>query len=470
MPPTISEIHNARAPKLWNILCCPLVSTIGNLCRSINIYLIPCIRVLAFRCVHRVWGKLCCCFSWPYEDDSFFGAEALGSHGDGEISALQMEKETDWIRAHELKSFKGKRPQLFEGLIEPNDLCQGAVGDCWLVAAFACASEFPDAVRRMFVTREYNPRGLYKVRIYDPIKKKFVVVIVDDRIPCKKGTKRPRFMSPNGNELWAIILEKAYAKFCGSYAALDGGFVLWGWHSFTGDNVFQMSKKNDKKKSHWAREDMVAVKDKNDKRACGFTKTKEHYKNDQLWTLLKKYDRQKALMSASIGKMDYRETDGPSGEQMLEREGLVAGHAYSVIQAREVTDGVIGTGPSFKLLQLRNPWGTFEWKGAWSDKSSEWKKHPGIKKKLHFVDADDGAFWMTFEDFVNIYTRVNVCDRTTTNDASLDVNEDDGACGIVKGFCCGCTKFWLCCHGLRNLYGHQTTDETLDAKEGCCMV
>ena len=33
------------------------------------------------------------------------------------------------VRAHELNAFKGKRPQLFEGKIEPNDLCQGAVGD-----------------------------------------------------------------------------------------------------------------------------------------------------------------------------------------------------------------------------------------------------------------------------------------------------------------------------------------------------
>ena len=137
-----------------------------------------------------------------------------------------MEAQTDWVRAPELKAFRGKRPQLFEGEIEPSDLCQGAVGDCWLVAAFACASEFPDAIRRMFVTQEYNPRGLYKVRIFDPIKKKFVIVVVDDRIPCKKGTKKPRFMSPNGNELWAIILEKAYAKFCGSYAALDGGVSI----------------------------------------------------------------------------------------------------------------------------------------------------------------------------------------------------------------------------------------------------
>jgi hypothetical protein len=41
---------------------------------------------------------------------------------------------------------------------------------------------------------------------------------------------------------------------------------------------------------------------------------------------------------------------------------------------------------------------------------------------------------MTFEDFKNIYTRINVCDRTTVNDASLDVNENDGSCGIIKGF------------------------------------
>jgi calpain-15 len=83
-------------------------------------------------------------------------------------SAKQFEKETDWIRAEHLHAFKGKRPQLFEGEIEPDDLCQGAVGDCWLVAAFACASEFPHVIRHMLLTKEYNPRGLYKVRIYDP--------------------------------------------------------------------------------------------------------------------------------------------------------------------------------------------------------------------------------------------------------------------------------------------------------------
>ena len=288
-----------------------------------------------------LWRYLCCCFGWPYEDDEFFGAKALGDHSANDPNketAKQMEKDTDWVRAQDLESFRGKRPQLFEGEIEPNDLCQGAVGDCWLVAAFACASEYPDMIRHMFLTKEYNPRGIYKVRIYDPQAEKWVVVKVDDRIPCHKGTLTPRFMKPQGNELWAIILEKAYAKFAGSYAQLDGGFVLWGWLSMTGDNVFQMSLGKDRR---WIREDMVAMvdkKDPSDKRACGFRTTKEKYSSDQLWTLLKKYDKQKALISASIGKSEYGPNDGPSGEQMMEQAGLVAGHAYSVIQARVVTE------------------------------------------------------------------------------------------------------------------------------------
>lgn len=224
MLPTIKEIHTARAGTCWNILCCPLVSTIGNLWRSIQIYLLPCVGILWFRCINCLWGSFCCCFRWPYEDTAFIGATALGDHP--KQSGREMEADTDWVRAKDLKGISGKRPQLFEGEIEPSDLCQGAVGDCWLVAAIACMAEFPDAIRRLFVTAEYNPRGLYKVRIFDPVKEKFVIVTVDDRIPCKKGTTTPRFMSPNGNELWAIILEKAYAKFCGSYAALDGGVSL----------------------------------------------------------------------------------------------------------------------------------------------------------------------------------------------------------------------------------------------------
>jgi len=413
-----------------------------------------------------------------YEDDSFFGAKALGD-GDEE-SGQSMEADTVWVRAHELEMFGGETPHLFEGEIEPSDLCQGAVGDCWLVAALASASEHPDSVRSLFQVREYNPRGRYKVKIYDPLLKKFVYITVDDRIPCKKGTKKPRFMSPNGKELWAIMIEKAYAKWAGSYSKLDGGFVLWLWHSMTGDNVFQMSKNDD---GSWYREDMVILDEKDDKRACGFRKTKETFTSDDIWTLLKKYDEQKALLSGSIGKTQYGQFSGPNGEQLLEGEGLAAGHAYSILAAVDVTNtpqvglgdlkvdvDITGNAKHHKLLKLRNPWGTFEWKGDWSDKSKLWKENPHIAKKLEFEDSDDGCFWMSYEDFSGVYTRINVCDRTTTGDASLDTREDMGTCGLWAGCICGCAEYWLLCKGFRNLYfGHKSTTETLDTREKRCF-
>jgi hypothetical protein len=161
---------------------------------------------------------------------------------------------------------------------------------------------------------------------------------------------------------------------------------------------------------------------------------------------------------------------------MLEKEGLVAGHAYSVISSMELSETITGglpkpNGKTFKLMKIRNPWGSYEWKGNWSDKSKLWKKHPSIAKQCHFVKADDGIFWMEFKDFKKVYTRLNICDRDTARDASLDVNEDKGCLGIFAGFCCGCAKFWCLCQGFRNLYfSHESTDETLDTKEKCCWI
>ena len=39
--------------------------------------------------------------------------------------------------------------------------------------------------------------------------------------------------------------------------------------------------------------------------------------------------------------------------------GLVSGHAYTLVQAKQTKDG-------HKLVELRNPWGDFEWNGDWS--------------------------------------------------------------------------------------------------------
>ena len=70
------------------------------------------------------------------------------------------------------------------------------------------------------------------------------------------------------------------------------------------------------------------------------------------------------------------------------------------------------------LIKLRNPWGNHEWLGAYSDCSDLWTDT--MKRELHYVDADDGTFWMSFEDFQKYYT-------------DIDVARSKGKVGQLKG-------------------------------------
>ena len=147
----------------------------------------------------------------------------------------------------------------------------------------ACAAEHPGAIRKVFVTKEYNPRGKYLVRLFDPDAKAWVTVRVDDRIPCRKGTKEPLFMKCHGHELWAMLLEKAFAKLCGSYTCLDGGWAVWGWRVLTGDHVFRLKYGDD---GAWTRFDFVAKRPKSggkDGIGGAFYATSEKHSSKQAW-------------------------------------------------------------------------------------------------------------------------------------------------------------------------------------------
>ena len=47
-------------------------------------------------------------------------------------------------------------------------------------------------------------------------------MIVDDLIPCMKGTNQPFFAKPSGKECWVMVLEKAWVKMFGNYMNAEG--------------------------------------------------------------------------------------------------------------------------------------------------------------------------------------------------------------------------------------------------------
>ena len=54
-------------------------------------------------------------------------------------------------------------------------------------------------------------------------------------------------------------------------------------------------------------------------------------------------------------------------------------------------------------MQLRNPWGDFEWKGNWSDESDLWTED--TKAQVDFKD-EDGLFWMSLEDMMKYFSHI----------------------------------------------------------------
>lgn len=41
---------------------------------------------------------------------------------------------------------------LFEGEIEPNDIKQGHLGDCYFLTSLSSLAEWPDRIRRLFIS------------------------------------------------------------------------------------------------------------------------------------------------------------------------------------------------------------------------------------------------------------------------------------------------------------------------------
>lgn len=121
----------------------------------------------------------------------------------------------------------------------------------------------------------------------------------------------------------------------------------------------------------------------------------EEFKED-LWKKLTFADERGWIMCAGTPGVDnYTEKGGAR-----KTGGIVPGHAYSVIGCKEYKN--------IRLMKVRNPWGQFEWEGAWSDKSNKWTQEM-IDAFQPSFDVNDGTFWISFKDFLSYFCSITVC-------------------------------------------------------------
>jgi hypothetical protein len=107
-----------------------------------------------------------------------------------------------------------------------NDIKQGQTGDCWMMASLATvAQKDPELIKRMI---QQNPDGSYTVTFKEKVPGLFPETYVDKKVNVQPNF--PNNLSQPGDanrygkgEIWAQIIEKAYAKYKGGYDKINGG-------------------------------------------------------------------------------------------------------------------------------------------------------------------------------------------------------------------------------------------------------
>jgi hypothetical protein len=186
------------------------------------------------------------------------------------------------------------------------------------------------------------------------------------------------------------LLEKAFAKLHGSYFALEAGTAKEALGVLTGlpteVSLSQLCYCSD----ICVRQDISEIHIRDGEKSIA---------DDMLFAKIASWHQAGFMLCAACGH-----TQVPV--EQYKRMGLNHAHAYGILSVQPV-----GPGPQNMLIKLRNPWGSGEWKGPWSDAAKEWTpqarklcNHNGQKE-----DRDDGIFWMCLRDVRAFFHNVTVC-------------------------------------------------------------
>ncbi|CAD8121740.1 unnamed protein product [Paramecium sonneborni] len=241
-------------------------------------------------------------------------------------------------------------------LVSPRDIKQGYLGDCYFLSSLASiASKHPDEIFDMFQTPTINPYGVYGV--WFCIQGVWKLITLDDYVPVHNN--EPAFSGSDSQEIWVILLEKAWAKLFGSYGNIISGDPREVIASITGGPTWCIGT-----------DDSTFIE-----RLKQITSSHQNY-----------------IVCAGT------HSDHPEIEQL----GLIRNHAYSVLNFRTIK---LPTKEEIQLIQLKNPYGNDqEWNGDWSDKSPLWTQE--LKDNVLQNQEEDGIFFMCIDDFKKYFESV----------------------------------------------------------------
>ena len=295
---------------------------------------------------------------FPPNNNSIFGINSKNKNSKKKSKYFNINpEEIIWLRPNEI--FDNQPYSIFEHEIKLSDINQGKIGDCYFLSAISSLLKYPQMIYQLFKTLTIPKNNCYQIMM--KINSEWKIIIIDDFFPCNKKNNFPIFCKPFKNEIWIMLLEKAWAKINNGYINIDNGYSFDVFNSLT----------------PFSSEIIIH---------------KDFKKENELWYLIRKNDLKNNILTCITKKDDD-----------IENFGLVSCHSCSIIKTCEK----IIKGKKIKLIQIRNPWGKKEWNGKYSNYYLE--KNPDIMKYFNNEKRDNGIFWIEYNDYIVFFDKTEIC-------------------------------------------------------------
>lgn len=314
--------------------------------------------------------------------DPAFKASIESIRGTSSDTEAERFASASWIRLSDI--FKGQSISLYGTGINPLDIEQGELGNCYFLSVASSLAQYPARIKRLIQVDPDSARiGIYSVLLCNS--GVWLETIIDDKFPCMVygNTFRVAFNKSSNGNVWGMILEKAWAKIIGGYCSISSGTCSEGMHLLTGAPVESV-------------------------------RIEMHKPNDVLQMIHRAIEKGHIMTASSHSTVD---------ENMV---GILKSHAYSIlglICLREVEPGFyqlehpdgnykLDTPGLVFLLRLRNPWASKDrWKGKWSFHDSIWQKNYEILGSLGLDKVRDrtGIVLIDFREFLTHFIEFDIC-------------------------------------------------------------
>jgi calpain-15 len=290
-------------------------------------------------------------------DDDLFPPENQSLKGKYELPLAK--ERIEWKSADKIW---GDDISIFGETISENDIKLGMVKDTYFITAIKALIKFPSIIIQLFKTMML-PKDDSGIQIFLKIEGVWTIYIIDNYFPVSKETGETIFCDSPTKNLWAVLLEKAWAKANFGYGNIVQGLTSEVFKAFTPFITIPINVIKEDAESFW---ESIKVVEKNN-----------------------------CIMTATVTE----------GTPNIDDVGLSKNYSY-IFESIEEKDFEKN---KLKLVKMRDPLGVPTWRGLWSPKNEKWTDK--AKELFNYYpekNPEDDQFFISFEDLRKYFRLINI--------------------------------------------------------------